>query len=606
MKKYIVGLLIGTIVGVGLYNDAFAKTADPETQVNIAFKPHNGKGLTHFVYDTVTPSSQDYHNYLTPQEFARNYGQSAEYINGVKKYFKKYKLNAKVYSGNLAINIQGKNSKITKAFHAVNVKGKHGIITKYKLPSHISKNIIAVIGVYETHNKNNNVKKSKFLTHFSGVKYKNNIPTSNQAANVNIKGNKFSQKYGADKFAHNYQLDKLYNKGLSGQGQRIGLMAVGDFRLSDIKAYWKQNGINTNMSRIHKIYAAGNKQAAKSSLKKSFSPYQLETTLDVQSASSVAPKANIDVYLVQENSGTGPSAAYTSFFKAISDNKDHQISTSYSPALETAAEWGDSSSSLKQYNRAFNLMLEQASAQGITVFSASGDSGRSETGNGKESHGVSTSPYQVLVGGTTLPHMNIAHGKVFSVAKERAWGNIHDFSAGGGGFSALNGTPRYQKGISGVNTFNAITLLKYKDKQGYILNKNPQFINGKKQARNIPDVSGNADPDTGYALYVSSHSKKQKKDQLKSSWMVAGGTSFTSPQIAAANAVMNSGRVTPVGFWNPQIYRYAQQKDTPFHGLDDMVNNNNLYYTGQPGKIYNQATGLGTINFAKLDHNFEK
>ena len=31
---------------------------------------------------------------------------------------------------------------------------------------------------------------------------------------------------------------------------------------------------------------------------------------------------------------------------------------------------------------------------------------------------------------------------------------------------------------------------------------------------------------------------------------------------------------------------------------------NNLYYTGQPGKIYNQASGLGTINFAKLNAKF--
>ena len=67
---------------------------------------------------------------------------------------------------------------------------------------------------------------------------------------------------------------------------------------------------------------------------------------------------------------------------------------------------------------------------------------------------------------------------------------------------------------------------------------------------------------------------------------------------------MNSGRQTPIGFWNPQIYKYAQESDSPFNVLDDADFNDNLYYTGQPGKLYNQATGLGTINFNKLYNKF--
>ncbi|ORN38926.1 hypothetical protein FAM23282_01963 [Lentilactobacillus parabuchneri] len=75
--------------------------------------------------------------------------------------------------------------------------------------------------------------------------------------------------------------------------------------------------------------------------------------------------------------------------------------------------------------------------------------------------------------------------------------------------------------------------------------------------------------------------------------------------MAGANAVMNSGRDTPLGFWNPQIYKFATESDSPFNVLDDADNNNNLYYTGQPGKLYNQATGLGTINFDKLFSKFQ-
>lgn len=180
----------------------------------------------------------------------------------------------------------------------------------------------------------------------------------------------------------------------------------------------------------------------------------------------------------------------------------------------------------------------------------------------------------------------------------------------GGGFSALNPTPRYQQGISGVNTFRAIELLKIQRKSHkYTISKHPKIITGINNGRNLPDVAGNADIQTGYALYFSGNQVRFKQNKLhsvlKKVWMMDGGTSYTSPQMAAANAVMNSGRTTSIGFWNPQIYKFAQQADSPFTVLDG-TNNHNLYYTGQPGKLYNQATGLGTINFDKLSRKFDQ
>ncbi|WP_078256887.1 hypothetical protein [Lentilactobacillus curieae] len=59
-----------------------------------------------------------------------------------------------------------------------------------------------------------------------------------------------------------------------------------------------------------------------------------------------------------------------------------------------------------------------------------------------------------------------------------------------------------------------------------------------------------------------------------------------------------------IGFWGPQIYKFAQQPLSPFTPLDS-TSNNNLYYTGQPGKLYNQATGLGTVDFNQLFSDFK-
>lgn len=136
-----------------------------------------------------------------------------------------------------------------------------------------------------------------------------------------------------------------------------------------------------------------------------------------------------------------------------------------------------------------------------------------------------------------------------------------------------------------------------------MVQKNPKVITGTKTGRNLSDVSENADKTTGYAVYASGVQVMPVGNQVLTHpikfWQVSGGTSFTTPQMAGANAVMNSGLSQPVGFWNPQIYKFAQQPNSPFTVLDS-VDSTNLYYTGQPGKLYNQASGLGTINFDKL------
>lgn len=591
---------------------------------NIVFKPTSETQLEQYVYETVDPHSVNYHHYLTTNEFAKKFGQSDQYVASFKRYLSSYHVRSLAYHGNLSLTVRGSRANVNRAFHARYDKRKdQKARTTYRLPHHLAKQIVAVIGLRVL--KSTNHSKRKHLSQASSVPInKHRILNSNDShqLNTNLTGRAFSKKFGALKFANHYQLSDLYQKGLVGQKQRIGIIAFGDFHLRDIQTYWRQNGINDATSRIHKIYTVDNQKQVEQSMTIDHIQEQSEATLDVESAGAVAPQATIDFYTGTSVNQTTDleTTLFVSFAQAISDNVDKQLSTSFSPHVEKASEWSDRSTTLSQYNHAFNLIFEQAAVQGITVFSASGDRGPWNDGGLKEVQSISTSPYQVIVGGTTLPYTQVIHDKVIQIVKERAWGDGYTidaasfrdgaFSGGGGGFSAINSTPRYQQGVSGINTFRAVQLFRYlPNKDKYILNLHPKVITGVGKGRNLPDVAGNADSRTGYATYLTypqlvvKHGKKQII--FKKYWVVGGGTSYTSPQMAAANAVMNSGRTTPIGFWNPQIYQFAQQSDSPFNVLDDATNNNNLYYTGQPGKLYNQATGLGTINFAKLYHDFE-
>lgn len=124
------------------------------------------------------------------------------------------------------------------------------------------------------------------------------------------------------------------------------------------------------------------------------------------------------------------------------------------------------------------------------------------------------------------------------------------------------------------------------------------MITGHGTGRATPDVSADADPWTGYEEYFTGFSGSPLED----GW---GGTSFVAPQLNGATAAIDSLLGRRVGFWNPAIYRFAAQEDSPFTPLDTASSgNDNLYYTGTPGQRYNVGSGLGYPDLADLARDF--
>jgi subtilase family serine protease len=203
--------------------------------------------------------------------------------------------------------------------------------------------------------------------------------------------------------------------------------------------------------------------------------WSLEISLDTEWAHVVAPGADI---LLVEAKNALVSSLLTAVDAAVAGG-----------AKVVSMSWGGSEFSTEpgsdsHFNRA-----------GVTFVASSGDSGA----------GViwpASSPYVIAAGGTTLPLD--ATGNL--AGPETAW------SGSGGGISAYEAEPGYQSSYPIPST-------------------------GAK--RGVPDVSYDADTNTGVSVYDSTHYQGQK------GWFTVGGTSASAPQWAAVIALAGQGR-TPL------------------------------------------------------------
>jgi kumamolisin len=575
--------------------------------VDIVLKIHNKEALAQYINDTVTPGNENYRHYLSVDQFSSQYAPSSTETDAIVKYLQSFGLSTSVYPDNLVITAKGQVKHINDAFNVnlqkAGYKGKAFHATKKNpiVPAKIGEDILCILG----------------LTDYSNLASNSVTPFEQQ--NVDTPNSLNGSLAPKDLIQH-YQANDLYEKGATGQGQTIGIVTLADFNKQDAYDFWKAAGINVKANRINKMNVDGGSD---------FTGYE-ETALDVEQSGALAPDANINVY-VAPNSDTG---FVDGFAKAINDNVAQQISVSWGQSETLINNAVQQKVEASQYAEAFNQLFMQAAAQGISTFAAAGDAGAYDTSRGTNYYDLSVdnpadSPYITAAGGTTLPqHWTSRAGATVNVDNERAWGwdylyplfekygftpdsnPGYFFQGGGGGFSSVFATPNYQKNVPGVNTFNGVKLFDISsDLTSASPSSSPTLVNGTYEgqdgngARNMPDLAMNADPETGYAIYVSAAGQPGSNPR----WYEIGGTSIVAPQLSGFTALINSAGNTKVGFWNPQIYRFAQETDSPFHPLTDQgTNNDNLFYTGsgQPGTVYNQATGLGTPDISALANHF--
>jgi subtilase family serine protease len=419
-------------------------------------------------------------------------------------------------------------------------------------------------------------------------------------------------------FAQYYDVQPLYNKGLLGRRQTLGIVTLASFTPSDAFAYWNSLGLATSKSRIKVVNVDGGSGPP------SDASGSVETTLDVEQSGGIAPAANIIVYEAP-NTDQGFLDAFAVAFDA---NTADTISTSW-------GEWEyfDTIDSVTDplthrhtdFLVALNDLLTEAALQGQSVFAASGDSGAYDANDSVGSFPLpgfsqtisvdapASQPLITAAGGTTLPGTQsflLGDGSTFSVTipTERAWSwdylvqlcsqlGLDPVSCGifpvgdGGGVSVFFLRPFYQFFVPGVrNSEPGQALVDETQTPPMLIFKLPANFPG----RNVPDISLNADPDTGYVVaYTSDVSGFGVQSFF-------GGTSFVAPQLNGMTALFTQG-LGRVGLLNTDLYdlvQFGQAYGGRHPPLRDITSGNNWFYNATRG--YDQATGVGVPDIANL------
>ncbi|GCF08904.1 S53 family peptidase [Dictyobacter arantiisoli] len=342
------------------------------------------------------------------------------------------------------------------------------------------------------------------------------------------------------------QLAGLYDfpAGLDGSGQCIGIIELGGgYQDSDLATYFQQLGLSSPQVVSVGVDGATNSPVGDPSSADG------EVVLDIEVAGSIAPKARIAVYFAP-NTDRGFLDAIT---QAIHDTQN-------SPSVISISWGGPESNWTAQAMQSMDQAFQAATTLGITICSASGDNGSSDGITDNQAHVdfPASSPNVLACGGTRL---EASQNQVASevVWNESATGN----GASGGGISDTFDLPSWQAQAKVPTSSNS----------------------SQRRGRGVPDVAGDADPQTGYQIYVDGQG------------MAIGGTSAVSPLWAGLIALLNQKRGQPVGFFNPFLYQNYQRL-LQAKALRDITSGNNGSYSAGSG--WDACTGLGTPDGARL------
>ncbi len=477
---------------------------------------------------------------LTHAQYRQSHGADPAAVKLVRAFAKEYSLTVAPDTPGperRTVKLSGTVAAMQKAFgvtlvhkvlEGVTYRVREGSIT---LPAELIGPVVAVLGLDN---------RPQAQPHFRVLG-----ETGDIAANI-AQGTGFAHPHagGTNTSFTPIQIAQLYQfpANPSATGQTIAIIELGGgYKAADLKTYFKALGQKT--PSVTAVSVDGGKNAPTNA-----NSADGEVMLDIEVAAAVAPGAKIVVYFTPNTDQGFIDAIAT----AIHDTKNKPSVISISWGAPEANWTGQSMTAL-------DAACQSAAALGITITVAAGDNGSTDglTDGANHVDFPASSPHVLACGGTKL------QGSGSTISSEVVWNELaNNEGATGGGVSNVFPLPAWQTGSMVPKPTNAAG------------------------GRGVPDVSGDADPSSGYVIRVDGKN------------MVIGGTSAVAPLWAGLIALANAQNGKSAGFLQPAIY--AAKGKAAFRDITSGTN-----YSGSPVGFtartgWDACTGLGSPIGTKL------
>jgi hypothetical protein len=515
-----------------------------------------------FLREQRTPSSPNQHSWLTPEQYAARFGLNPGDLEEVTSWLEAegfrvdYVARARnwiLFSGTAG----GVQHAFHTAIHRYNVQGKQHFANSVdpSIPSALEP-VIALIRGLDDFRTEPRARSSPHIGNY----------TTLNGVHFLVPGD----------LAIIYNVAPLYQRGITGSGQKVVVVGQSDIHLSDIEHFRTEYGLPVNDPKLVLVSGSADPGVSPNDL--------IESSLDLEYAGGIAPNATI-LFVYSTD-------VWTSIQFAIDQALAPVISTSYGFCEPQISSTPATTAAFLQ------SLAQQGNSMGITWVASSGDTGAADCDPSSEQ--VAKQGLAVDLP-ASVPEVTAVGGTEFVDGSGTYWGTTNKSN----GSSALSYIPE----MAWNDTSSIGTLLATGGGASIFFPK-PAWQNGpgvpNDNARDVPDISFAAavghDP---YQIYVNGAP------------LYVGGTSAPTPVFSGMLALLNqflaaNGGPTQAGQGNinPALYRLSQAGLGIFH---DVTAGSNVVpcASGSPncasgqfgypaGVGYDLATGLGSLNFYNL------
>ncbi len=555
--------------------------------------PERESALKQYIEDLHNAKSPNYHQWLTPEQFAEHYGVAQEDVATVTNWLKAkgFTVHGAQTSG-LMVDFSGNAGQVRSAFHTeihnLEVNGvKHFANTSDpQIPAALHAAVTGVVSMHNFHPKPALMPRGNYT-----------FTTSNGTFHGLVPGD----------IATIYNFNPAFAAGYSGQGQTI--MVVEDtylYSVNDWTIFRKTFGLTRPYPHgtLSQVSPTGAITCTNPGYQGRGTPGygdDGEAIIDVEWATAAAPNAAIVLAACTDTTAFGGLIALENTLNGPAASLPSVVSISYG---EAEAANGAAA------NAAYNSAYMQAVAEGVSIFVSSGDELAASDDDGNTStHGISVSgftstPYNVSVGGTdfgyTADSVNPAtywnsnnsntYSSALSYIQEIPWNNSCANSLLASFLAPLLGTPSDPQTFCNTTTANTDGLRNAvggsggpsgcatgtASTRGVVSGTcagyaKPAFQSGllgnpTDGVRDIPDVSLFASNGFWDAYYVVCWSNPDTSPTVgggftctgpPSTWAGFGGTSVSSPIMAGIQALVNQKTGSRWGNPNTTYYSLA-------------------------------------------------